>query len=428
MLFRSGLIQPCFGGSTEATRAFENDFRHTQNDTRETEYYLRRVVDRAGRRGIYTGLDMDAILSATYTTNDALGVIREHCLELSRVARNATGRGGLLAKDYFDNVEQLNKRLEGVANKRILTGFDNLDALAVFELPSYNIIGARPSVGKTAASINLALSMAKRGIRTMFITLEVPYDKLLELMACCHNGLRKNLIHSAASQNTRQRLSETFEALHRLPIELHSNCRDINQVVSLIEDAATRPNNPVEAVFVDYVQIIRTKKRFQQTIDRLNFISEAFRVLKDEHKIAIFLAAQLNRGAVEHAPKLEDLKGTGDFEQDADAVLLLDRPNKQLAEREISEGLARTTDDDRLDVYIRKNRNGPTGRVSFTWDGSTGVVAPMEAEDALARDKARQTRENENAATAKRSWRYNKKDRKQESYSDSSMDSPDAPF
>jgi replicative DNA helicase len=384
-------IEPILKNQSNDNRTFIDRYRDAEKDTRNGLYYLRRVVDRAGRRKLLSQLDPLALLRGTWSTADAIGVARETLLEIGREAAIATGRGGLLRNDYHENIETLHERLDGLVDTKFNSGFQQLDeVIGGFEATSYNIIGARPSIGKTAVTINLVLAFAKLGIRTMFVTLEVPYDKILELMACCHANIRKHLIHRAASQSTRSTLSETYDAIHQLPIELHSNCGDISQIVALCEDAVTR-SDPVQAIFIDYAQIIRTKRSLND-LERLNLISRAFRELKQSHSVSLFLACQLNRKASEHrTPKLEDLKGTGDFEQDADVVMLLDRPNKETAEREEDDSVR----DDQLDIYVRKNRHGRTGRVSYHWEGSTGVISEMDAQDRVAADRSRK-REGEN--------------------------------
>lgn len=377
--------------TTERSLEFASVYREAQNDTRNGLFYLRRVIDRAGRRRMMAELNPEAILQDTWNVTDAVSKAREVLLDVSRKSAGATGRGGLLRKDYHDNVEALSDRLDGKVEIGFDTGFTNLDStIGQFKASSYNIIGARPSIGKTAVSVNLVLAMARRGIRVLFITLEVPYDAILELMACCFNGLRKELIRAKPLQSTRQRLSETYEAIHKLPIELHANCGEIGQIIALCEDAITRQHQPVQAIFIDYAQIIRTRQRTRTDLDRLNIVSEAFRQLKSDHKVMLFLASQLNRKSADGIPKLEDLKGSGDFEQDADTVVLLHRPNKEASERESgSQDVEQSVYDDQMDMYIRKNRHGRTGRVSFHWDGATGVISEMSQEARQAADRAR---------------------------------------
>ena len=416
------VIRPIMSDFPTSNDEFFQAVKDAASDTRDGAYYLRRVIDRAGRRMIWSDMQPREVLSQTYNVSEAIGSLRETMLRIGKQFSTATGRGGLLRNDYHENLKRLHERLDPANQTHLTFGYPRFDSMIKFESSSYNIIGARPSIGKTAVSINLALQLAEQGIRTMFITLEVSYDKLLELMACRLDHLKKSLVHNSASQNTRSRLSDSFEKLHGLPIEMHSNCSDVSQIITIIEDAITRDRDPVKAVFVDYAQIIRVRQKTLNDLQRLNIISEAFRAVKSDHEIALFLAAQLNRKATESkAPRLEDLKGSGDFEQDADTVLLLDRPNKELAEREAATpGMERTVEDDQLDVYVRKNRFGGTGKISFHWDGSLGKIEEMKIGE---RNNQPRKRDDE------RSHDYQTPDRMQRSYSDGSMDTGDAmPF
>jgi len=409
-------IRPILSKYPTAVDDFTSAIKEACTDTRDGAYYIRRVVDRAGRRSIFQDMQPRQVLAQTYTVDEAIGVLRESMLSIVKRFSIATGRGGLLKSDFHENLQRLHERLDPENRTHLTFGYPRFDSMIKIETSSYNIIGARPSVGKTATSINLALKLAERGIRVMFVTLEVGYDKILELMACRLDGLRKSLVHNAASQNTRSRLSNAFAKLHDLPIELHCNCADVNQIITICEDAITREENPVEAIFIDYAQIIRTRQRNITDLQKLNIISDAFRVLKSDHKIALFLAAQLNRKTTPGAPRLEDLKGSGDFEQDADTVLLLDRPNKEMAEKEqATPGMEQTIEDDQLDIYIRKNRFGGTGKISFHWDGQLGKIEEMNIDE---NNNTPRKRDDD-----KRSHDYKTPDYKQRSYSDGSMDS-----
>lgn len=402
------ILEPILRRDINVSAEFGKRYREAEDDNRNGIFYLKRVIDRAGRRKILTELQPLSLLSDTWNTADALGKAREAMMDISRTSSLATGRGGLLSKDYHENVDALYDKLDGKVESGFDTGFKQLDdVIGQFKASSYNIIGARPSIGKTAVTINMVLALAKLGIRTMFMTLEVPYDSILELMACCHGGINKHalsvktkagqVVGQGVSQNTRSQLSDAYDSIHRLPIELHANCGYIDQIITLCEDAITRDRDPVQAIFVDYAQIVRTRKRTRTDLDRLNMISEGFRQLKSDHKVALFLAAQLNRKSADGIPKLEDLKGSGDFEQDADTVLLLHRPNKDLAEREDADpNIERTVYDDQLDIYVRKNRHGRTGRVSYRWTGSTGIISEMSEEDRKAADRHRVDREKKN--------------------------------
>ena len=427
-----GAIEPIIRQHSGDSLDFVKLYKDALVDHKDGEFYMRRIIDRFGRRALLQ-LDMSKILRDTFNVSDAMGKVRQELLDITRETSTATGRGGLLIQDYYENVEALAERLSG---KKIIThqtGLKPLDEiLGGVAVRSYNVVGARPSVGKTSTLNNLVLLMAKAGIRVMMITLEVDYDVILEQMACCHDGLKKHLVKSAPSLSTKERLFKSFEEIHKLPIELHADCSDISKVMALIEDGVTREKNPIQVAFVDYFQIVETNQRYRDEVHKLNAISSQFREFKKTHEVALFIAAQLNRQAADNrAPKMEDLKGTGNIEQDADTVILLDRPFKEMSEREESTpGMERTCEDDQIDFYVRKNRYGRTGKASMHWDGATGRIVEYTDEEAEQRRKARVAAERaeSKSATDRRSSNY-RKGKTQRPYSDGSMDSEqDLPF
>ena len=337
--------------------------------------YIRSIQDRRGRR-ILSEISIDNIIRSTYSTAHALQQIREQVLPAETIARNVTVEGGLLADNYETNRKTMVDRMDPDQPKsyKFTTGWSALDGLVEFPRASYNIIGARPSIGKTASAINMALRFAMQGYRVKFITLEMPYAEILNLMVCCLGRIPKRHVAPAASQKTRSAVSDAMVELHGLPIELEAKCSTVGAILSSVE-ASLASNTPADIVFVDYFQIVKTVKRFRGDFDKLNYISEAFRTLKSDNQICVFLCAQLNRNAADRAPELKDLKGTGDLEQDADTVILLDRPNKSLYEKEqASTQMEKVTNDDQMDLHVKKNRYGRTGSVAFEWDGSTGAI------------------------------------------------------
>src|SRR5439155_19595971 len=113
-------------------------------------------------------------------------------------------------------------------------------------------------------------------------------------------------------------------------------------------------------VVLDYLQLVEAENRRDSGQQQVSQISRRLKFLDRELKIPVMALAQVNRSSEDrgdHKPRLADLRESGAIEQDADTVLLLHRPGKY-------DGGA---EDDKIEVLIEKQRNGPTGVVTLAF-------------------------------------------------------------
>ena len=259
------------------------------------------------------------------------------------------------------------KKLEDLFHKKIsLTGlsssFLELDHLtAGFQPSDLIILAARPSMGKTALSLNFALHNALyKKKKVAFFSLEMSKESVL--MRLLSSLSQINLSQIMSGQIQEGRWSDLINSAGQLssidfyiddssplsPYEIRSKARRL------------KSRKGLDLIVVDYLQLMQLPEKSET---REREVSEMSRLLKSfakELQIPIITLSQLNRGVEGRAnrrPILSDLRESGAIEQDADLIMMLYREGYY--EEDSSDNTA--------EVIISKHRNGPTGTVELKW-------------------------------------------------------------
>lgn len=208
-----------------------------------------------------------------------------------------------------------------------------------FKESQYVIIAARPSVGKTTLALNYLLDFAKMGKEIVFFSLEQSEMEILHRMACILAGKKLSTIDE---------MREYLAELSKYNIYIYSGSYSVSKIENILK--TKHPN--VDAVIIDYFQLIQTPNKFGSLVQEYSFVSNALKRIAKELKTTLIVASQLNREVEKresNAPKLSDLRETGALEQDSDVVILLSNLSEPTQEKT------------KLRIHVAKNRNGATG-------------------------------------------------------------------
>ncbi|MBU2524046.1 replicative DNA helicase [Patescibacteria group bacterium] len=244
----------------------------------------------------------------------------------------------------------------------IPTGFSSLDNILSGLQPSdLVIIAARPSMGKTALALNMAQNAASTGKSVAIISLEMSKEQLVERMFC------SLLSVDSWKMRTGKLTEEDFGRIGGVMDELNSMRIFIDDSVggSIAELRAKarrlQMEHGLDVLVVDYLQLMSSGKANYNNnrVQEISDISRSLKGLARELSIPIIALSQLSR-AVESRPSkvpmLSDLRESGAIEQDADVVMMLYREDYYEEDCERA-GVT--------DLFIRKHRNGPIGRVEL---------------------------------------------------------------
>jgi len=266
-----------------------------------------------------------------------------------------------------------NQKLEELAESKgsvtgVATGFVDFDRKTAGLQPGELILlGARPSMGKTALLLNIACHAAiKNKVPTIFFSLEMTKESLVNRIISAECAIDAGRMRTGAlNDNDWSRLAENISEISGAPIYL-----DDTSGISITEMRAKCRRLKMEKnlgfIVIDYLQLMSGSAGSRPESRQLEIseISRSLKSLAKELGVPVLTAAQLSR-AVEarkdHRPMLSDLRESGAIEQDADIVAFLYRDEYYDPET-LKKGEA--------EVIIAKQRNGEVGTVELMFHGN----------------------------------------------------------
>lgn len=245
----------------------------------------------------------------------------------------------------------------------------------------FMIIGARPSIGKTAVGLNFATQTARQNIPTGVFSLEMSVNQLHQRVAAdvCDISFYR-LYRKILYDNEMQRLyGEGASELEKMPLQ-YDESRNIFQILSKIRIMAKRG---VKLIVLDYIQIVNTDGvKIGSREQEISFISRSLKSIALELKIAVIALAQVSRNVEARGikrPTVADLRESGALEQDADIICLLYRPEfygvqtwdcNWAGAHQRHNGLQDQDTEQQIELQFAKYRNGSpfTVRMRFWGD------------------------------------------------------------
>lgn len=240
-------------------------------------------------------------------------------------------------------------------------GFARLDDALCIAGPKLVVIGARPSVGKSAMLLHLAINAICAGRRVLLVSLEMGAEELLGRMVARLSGVSSADI--GARRLTDDQLLRVSDGMCLLPGDRFAVCTAARTVRDVRREALRmRANGGLDLIAVDYLQLLDAGRKTSNRVEAVGDITRSMKLLACELGVPILTASQLNRSSERNdAPRLSDLRESGSIEQDADCVLLLHAPQgKEQPERELT---------------IAKNRQGRCGGIRLLFDGARMLFA-----------------------------------------------------
>lgn len=270
----------------------------------ETEILLQRLKERRALER-FQALDIEAAGGAT-AYNDLPGLYDRmgRALDLDDGGEDFQPIGDLV-DDYIRHLDD--------KPSYIPTGIGKLDRYLQLSPGNFLLIGGRPSAGKTALSLQMAVEQAMRGYRVCYFSLETGAEVLTRRIIA-----NRLCVPLADVQHKRVPPAELdgLARLRRAPLYIRSAA---GKSVGWMRAQAARKQ--AQIVYVDYVQIIPSEGRDRYT--QITRSSIALHELAQSTGMVVVGVAQLNRSAAHADPTTADLKESGQLEQDADAIILL---------------------------------------------------------------------------------------------------------
>ncbi len=314
---------------------------------------LRRLIDAA-----------TAIVSDAYEDADETDAILDEAER--RILSVAMRHGGdfVPMRDIimatFDQIERRYETQGQITG--ISTGFRDLDeATSGLQQSDLILVAARPAMGKTAFTLNIAAHVAQHGLSVAFFSLEMSKEQLAQRMLCSEGRIDSQRLRTGQLQDDDwPALIESADKLSRASIfiddtpgitiqDLRSKARRLKAQKSL------------DLIIIDYLQLMqgRGTRSGENRQNEISEISRSLKALARELNVPLIALSQLSRGVESRQikkPMLSDLRESGSLEQDADIVMFLYREDYYSED---------TENKNITEVIIAKHRNGPVGTVKL---------------------------------------------------------------
>ena len=326
------------------------------------EYYANIVAEKALARTLIstcTELTTEAY-DGQKETEALLDDAERRILQLSDTKnRGDFASVGAVVEVTLDKITKLYENKAGLTG--LPTGFRDLDRMTSGLQPSDLIlVAARPSMGKTAFTLNIAQNVGVRQHKTVaFFSLEMSQEQLVQRLLCqiAHIDSQKLRPGQLNSDEEWTRLTDACDKLYESPIYI-DDTPGISVAEMRSKARRLKSEHGLDLIIVDYLQLMqgRNAESRQQEISE---ISRSLKALARELKVPLIALSQLSRSVEsrqDKRPMLSDLRESGALEQDADIVSFLYREDyydKETENQHITE------------VILAKHRNGPVGSVKL---------------------------------------------------------------
>lgn len=332
-------------------------------------YTLRQLVNELKKKETEAQLPSADVTALLTGIEDLAGSLRDGMAHVSSMENAGAVAARVLDKSYREQA-----LLESGEISRLFFGLHDLDTMTGgLYKEELTVVAGRPSMGKSAVALWMALHQARQGTAVAYFSVEMSKEQnVMRLLSMISGVNADSLRFKGTTASDRARLEEAKKELERLPLTLEYCGSDT------IEDMRAKAQSLhkkgwLGVLYIDYlnlINIILSKNDLQETTDlALGNIARKAKLMAEEMKIPVVLLAQLNRDVDRrqgsHFPMLSDLRNSGAIEQVADGGIFVYRAEKynifyDPKTKEDLRGVGM--------LLVAKNRNGATGIAKFRYN------------------------------------------------------------
>jgi len=283
--------------------------------------------------------------------------------------QQAKGRSGFrpiteLLTDTVNRIEELYS--SGSAMTGVPTGFDDFDAkTSGLQKSDLIIVAGRPSMGKTTFAMNIAENVAiSAGLPVAIFSMEMPGEALTMRMISSLGRINQQAVRTGKLEDDDwPRVTSAVSLLQQAklfiddtpalsPTEVRARCRRL-----------MKEYGQLGLVVIDYLQLMQAPDAGENRTNEISAISRGLKTLAKELNVPVIALSQLNRSLEQRPnkrPVMSDLRESGAIEQDADLIVFIYRDEVYHED---------SPDKGKAEIIIGKQRNGPIGTVTLTFQG-----------------------------------------------------------
>ncbi|MBO4926704.1 MAG: replicative DNA helicase [Clostridiales bacterium] len=347
---------------------------------------------------------MEEVTRLTYEGETDAGNIIEVAISRLAELRDQTASSESLRSLKSILADTIKAMVENDKVKAVRSHFSQLDYVTNgFRPGTLNIVAARPSMGKSAFVINIAVNVAvKDRLPVAFFSLEMNAQEIANriLASRCDISISELQSSQRPTMDSLKRINSQMPMLGNVPlyIDEHSGLNTA-EILTKCRELQNRENLKLGLICIDYLQLMTpvTTRANSSRQQEVSDISRNLKLMAKELDVPIIALAQLSRESEkrdDHRPMLSDLRDSGAIEQDADMVMFIHRPDYYKHREETDEDEDENTnvkkskfkkrDEEEIQkamIIVAKNRQGPTKDIFLSWNGSRTTFFEKEKEE-----------------------------------------------
>ena len=307
------------------------------------------VTDAKVIRERYIKRQVERITNVNYN-GDIFSEIDRVVKELNSITDTKSGSEDISSQDNSELFKE---------PETVLSGFHSIDeSTDGFEKGDLITIGARPSVGKSAFVLQMAVQMIRKGKSVAYYNLEMPQKQVKQRLVSYLSGLPLNLVKHPTKLNDQNMAKFNIGVGELSKLKGLYLANDLKDISSIRHDVK---NKKPDVVIIDYLQLVKVGDRYSgNRYAEVGEISHSLKALAMEMNIPVIVLVQLNRtsaGKEDKEPGMNEIRESGDIEQDSSVIILL--WDKDTEFPRTNKG-----------VKVEKNRQGVGGKFEFKFNGS----------------------------------------------------------
>ena len=264
---------------------------------------------------------------------------------------------GKALKKAFDGMEVAYQNRGAITG--IPTGVRKIDAeLSGLHKTDMIILAARPSIGKTAFALQVvAEACVKKKVPTLFLSLEMSAEQLSSRLVLSMSRINVSKARNGLfDEHEWGKMTVSAGELNQAPLYIDDSAGVTVEAIAAKAKAA-KMRHDIGLLVVDYLGLVSGKGT---EYEKITNASQQIKTLAKRLEIPVVCVHQLNRSNLNNRPTMNELRSSGQLEQDGDVIMLLHREKKDPIEP--------------CEIIIEKNRHGATGIVPQQWNGPFNLI------------------------------------------------------
>ncbi len=329
------------------------------------EYYARIVQGCSIRRGLLK-IANEIIAEAHDDSKDSRVIIEEAEKKIFDITDNQKTNSYKSMREIvpgaIESIEKVYHTKDAYTG--ISSGFEDLDSMTSgFQDSEFIVIGARPSVGKTALALSMAANMSIRNkIPVGFFTMEMSSMALMQRLVSSEARINSGLLRTGMLRPSDfHNLTEAAGRIYEAPLFI-DDTPNIRLLDLRAQARRMKKQEGIKIIFIDYITLIGAERSDIPRHEQIAEISRSLKALARELELPVVTLSQVRRESEGKRPTLADLRESGSIEQDADVVIFLHR-EKGVDREPGSPGMNNIE----TEVILAKQRNGPVGTIKIAF-------------------------------------------------------------